>query len=505
MRVRTHMVRMAGYIFLIFCGVWHASAQQQWLIVDQTPGLPGGYGKYQPKGVDTSYYETPPISFPGSNDPTGLFNDTGKSCLGGFSRRCTIPTGALFAVQPSGNYVFDIPVIGNYLVYVYLMYSFSNGNNHLLQIKTNAETLIEDSVRFDGYAPGSDVPLFIKRGLLQTCDSTWDTAAGKRVPDPGSDGAWLPLTCVPLTQGNDQVTVSWAADKLTENYFRFDAVRLLRTDAQRSLQYGRREKIGFVNSRRVPEMFPETIVGKPTTRSFKFWSLGSSPITLGSINGRTGRFSCRTTLPLTIQPGTYKTIDIQLYPVAEGEILDTLTITSDDSNEPEAKWVFIGTGIWYNFILNASSNGVEAHWNAPGSPSSSDYSGAPYFNPLYSEQPSGWLNSAPNNAYRYPIAGGDASSRVYTSSGPCECLFKFMLPPEKSGIYTLEYLGPAGSTNAHENVLVEVITPFRSDTQHVTTSLRIPAGSLFTPLGSVGYFELNGGDTTTIRFSAINT
>ena len=505
MRVRTRTVRIVSCICVIFWGVYHTSAQQQWLTVDQTPGLPSGYGQYQPKGFDTSYYETPPISDSISNDPSGLFNDTGKSCWGGFSRRCTLPVGGPSATQPSGNYVFDIPVMANYLIYVYLKYAANNGNNHLLLVKTNAGSVIADSLRFDGYAPGSDVPLFIKRGLLQTCDSTRDTAAGINIPDPGSDGAWLPLTCVPLTQGNDQVTVSWAADKLTENYFRFDAVRLLRTDAQRSLQYGRREKIGFVNSRRVPEMFPETIAGKPTTRSYKFWSLGSSPVTLTSISRGKSGFYCLTTLPVTIQPGTYKTIDIQFYPVAEGELLDTLTITSDDSNEPEARWVFIGTGIWYNFILNASSNGVEPHWNAPGSPSSADYSGAPYFNPIYSEQPSGWFNSAPNNAYRYPIGGGDASSRVYTGSGPCACSFKFMLPPEKSGIYTLEYLGPAGSTNAHENVLIEVITPFRSDTQHVTTSLRIPAGSLFTPLGGVGYFSLNGGDTTTIRFSAINT
>ena len=218
-----------------------------------------------------------------------------------------------------------------------------------------------------------------------------------------------------------------------------------------------------------------------------------------------------TPLPVTIQSGQFKDIAIQFLPFQEEIMLDTLTITSDDTNEPVAKWIMQGEGVNWNFILNASSGGIEPHYNAPGSPSSDKYSGAPYFNPIYTEIPSGWLNSAINGSYTYPLSGGNTSSRVNTGNGQMEVNFKFMIPPEKTGTYLLEYNGPTGSSNAHQQDSVDLITPFRADTQRVINfNSRTPAGSVFSGVGpGPGWnatvpFTINGGDTTKIRFYAIN-
>ena len=476
---------------------------------DQTPGLQAGPGLYQPMGVDTSYYETPTAAWLAGtaayNGNDGLYNNSGSSCWGGTNRVVPNAVGGGSPNGASGNYVFDIPAAGPYLVYVYLQSSVNNSDKHILMVKRFGEGTWADSVRFSGLAPGDNVTNFINRGLQQTYDSTWNATLLKFVPNPNADAGWLPLTCVTLFQGNDAATVTWAADALTPAYFRFDAVRILRSNSNKSVEYGRREKLGFKDSRRVPEMFPQTTLGGTVTNSFKFWSLGKTPVTVTSITGSTGRFFCTTTLPVTIQPGQFATIGLQFRPYQEEETTDTLTILSDDSDEPIAKWIMIGEGVNWNFILNASNGGVEQHYNAPGSPSSQGYSGAPYFNPIYTEIPTGWLNSAINGLFTYPIPGQNASSRVTTITGAAECNFKFMIPPVKSGIYLLEYNGPTASSNAHQAVTVDLITPFRSDTQRFTPfNERTAAGTIFTKIGGGVPFTINGGDTTTIRFYGYN-
>ena len=488
------------------------AAGQLYLTVDQTPGLQPGPGLYAHQGVDTNYYETPTDAMVAGtaayNGNDGLYNNTGSSQIGGTNRVTPNAVGGGSPAGASGNYIFDVPVTGPYLVYVYLINSINNSANHLLTVQRFGEGTIADSVRFSGQAPGDNVPNFITAGLFQTFDSTFSVALNKYVPNPNADGAWLPLTCVNLFKGNDAVTVKWGADALTPAYFRFDAVRILRSASPKTLQFGRQEKIGFTDSRPVPELFPQTTLGSIATKPFKFWSLGTSAVTITSITSKTGRFVCSTPLPVTIQPGQFASIGIQYLPFQEETTTDTLTILSDDTNRPTAKWIMQGEGINWNFILNASNGGVEPHYNAPGSPSSDKYAGAPYFNPIYTEIPTGWLNSALNGSYTYPINGGNVSSRVNTASGQMEVNFKFMIPPEKSGTYLLEYNGPTASSNAHEADSVDLITPFRADTQRVINfNSRTPAGSVFSGVGpnwAAVPFEINGGDTTKIRFHAIN-
>ena len=478
---------------------------------DQTPGLQPGAGLWQPMGVDTSYYETPTAAMvagtAAASGNDGIYNNTGSSCWGGTNRVVPNAVGGGSPAGASGNYVFDIPAAGPYLVYVYLLSSVNNSDKHILMVKRFGEGTYADSLRFSGLAPGDNVTNFITNGWQQTYDSVWSTTLLKFIPNPNQDGAWLPLTCVNLFQGNDAATVTWAADALTPAYFRFDAVRILRSTSNKSVEYGRREKLGFKDSRRVPEAFPQTTLGGTITNNFKFWSLGKTPVTVSSISGNTGRFFCTTTLPVTIQPGQFANIGLQFRPFQEEVTVDTLTILSDDSDEPVAKWIMTGEGVNWNFILNASNGGVEQHYNAPGSPSSQGYSGAPYFNPIYTEIPGGWSNSAINGLFTYPIPGQNVSSRVAYPNilGLTECNFKFMIPPVKSGIYLLEYNGPTASSNAHQAVTVELTTPFRSDTQRFTPfNSRTAAGTIFTQIGGGFPFTINGGDTTTVRFWAIN-
>ena len=478
-----------------------------WLTVDQPPGVQAVTGQYVRPGVDTSYFETLPIASPPNllgND--GLYNNTGTASWGGLSRLSPNAAGGGSPNGASGNYTFDLPVTTNYLIYVYLRNDLNNSANHLLLVRRFGEGgAIADSVRFSGISPGANVPNFIARGLFTTFDSTYSTTQGKYIPNGGADGAWMPLSCVPLFAGNDAVTVTWAADALTPAYFRFDAVRILRSTLAKDLEFGRREKIGFLDSRRVPEMFPQTTLGEYSTKLVRFWSLGSQPVTVSSITGSTRRFSSGTTFPVTIQPGKYADIALQFAPFQEEETTDTLTVVSDDSAEPNAKLVVIGEGINWNFILNASAGGVEPHYNAPGTSSSQNYSGAPYWAPIYSEIPSTWLNSGINGLYDYPLPGGNLKSRVYVGSGFCEARFKFIIPPVKSGIYRLEYNGPPGDAYAGQNVTVELMTPFRSDTQRVTGFNEVvPGDRIFTAVGDGYPFAINGGDTTTTRWSNLN-
>lgn len=484
-----------------------------WIQVDQTPGLIPGPGMWAHQGADTSYFETPPddylagISNYNGND--GLYNTSGSSHIGGTSRVTPNAVGGGRPAGASGNYIFDVPVSGPYLIYVYLFNSVNNSTNHLLSVKRAGEGTIADSVRFSGKYPGDNVPNYITSGLQQTFDSTYNNALGKYVANPGQDGAWLPLSCVNLFAGNDAVTITWGADALTPAYFRWDAVRILRSASTKSVEYGRREKIGFKDSRRVPETFPNTIVGESSTRSFKFWSLGSSSVTVTSITGKTGLFKCITSLPVTIPSGSSTKIDILFQPDQEATTIDTLTIASDDSDEPIAKWIMTAEGSNWFFILNASAGGIEPHYNAPGSPSSDHFSGAPYFNPIYIEIPSsGWLNSAVNGLYTYPIPGGNTTSRVNINDGSMEVRFKFRMPDARAGTFFLEYNGPTGSSNAHEFDSVDVITPALNDTQRVINfNSRTPAGSVWTGIGPnwvAAPFQINGGDTTTIRFHAVN-
>jgi hypothetical protein len=478
---------------------------------DQTPGLQAGPGLYQPMGIDTSYYETPTTAMllgtanVSGND--GIYNNSGSSCWGGTNRVVPNATGGGSPAGASGNYIFDIPSAGPYLIYVYLLSSVNNSDKHILTVKRFGEGNIADSVRFSGLAPGDNVTNFITYGWQQTYDSTWSATLGKYIPNPNQDGAWLPLSCDNLFQGNDAVTITWAADVLTPAYFRFDAVRLLHSNSDKSVEYGRREKLGFKDSRREPEAFPQTTLGDTAVKVYPFWSLGKTAVTVSAITGKTGRFSCSSPLPVTIQPGQATNVRIKFRPYQEEITTDTLMITSDDSDEPVAKWIVTGEGVNWNFILNASNGGVEQHYNAPGSPTSQGYSGAPYFNPIYTEIPAGtWLSSAINALFTYPIPGQDAYSRVYTGTGPAECNFKFMIPPVKSGIYLLEYNGPTASSNAMEAATVDLITPFRSDTQRFTPfNERTLAGTIFTQIGGGKPFTINGGDTTTIRFYGNNT
>ena len=476
-------------------------ASPLWMTIDQPPGLQSGPNCWLPQGFDSTYYETPPNSTPivySGND--GLYDNSGTSCWGGYSRTTPNAIGGGSPSGASGNYIFSLPATSPYLVYVYLLNLANNGDKHLLRVRRQGESTYVDTVRFNSREIGKDVPTLISRGFQQTFDSIWSAAQGKYVPNPSVDGSWMPLSCVSLTQGM-KATVTWAADALTSGYFRFDAVRLLRSDHTRDLEFGRREKIGFLDSRRVPEMFHETIAGTNNVRSVRMWSLGSQSVTITGIVGTSEKFSSTAKFPISIPPGTFKDIDIVFSPAKEEETIDTLSVLSDDSTEPVARWIMIGQGINYNFILNASAGGTEPMWNVPGTPTSQYQSGYP--TPEYSEFPIGWLNSAINGLIEYPIAGGNSNSRVYTGSGVAEARFKFTLPEEMAGRYIIEYSVPNGSSSSIPTATLEIITPARSDTQRVADAVMWGNIFAFSPFGKVtsvpDTFAINGSGPTTLR------
>jgi len=473
-------------------------ASPLWLTIDQPPGLQAGPNNWLPQGVDSTYYETPPagtsITYNGND---GLYNNSGTSCWGGTNRVTPNAVGGGSPAGASGNYVFTIPSTSPYLAYVYLLSSVNNADNNLLKVRRQGESTDADTVRFNSNDPGRDVTTYISRGFLQTFDTIWSATLGKYVANPNQDGAWMPLSCVNLAQGT-KATVTWAADALTSKYFRFDAVRLLRSDTIKDLEFGRREKIGFLESRRVPETFLEVIVGTSKTRSVRMWSLGSQPVTVAGIVGTSGKFSSLINFPISIPPGTFKDVDIIFTPAKEEETIDTLSILSDDSAEPVARWIMIGTGINYNFILNASEGGTEPMWNVPGTSTSQYQSGYPA--PEYLEFPStGWLTGTASMGVEYPIAGGNTHCRVYSGTGVAEGRFRFSVPMEREGKYIVEYNMPSSASSFTQKATIEIITPARSDTQRVS-NVTMRAGLMgFARFGKPDTFSINGGGPTTLR------
>ena len=474
-----------------------------WLTIDQPPGLQAGPNYWLPQGVDSTYYETPPagnsIIYNGND---GLYNNSGTSCWGGTNRVTPNAVGGGSPAGASGNYVFTIPSTSPYLAYVYLLSSVNNADNNLLKVRRQGESTYADTVRFNSNDPGRDVATYISRGFLQTFDTIWSATLGKYVANPNQDGAWMPLSCVNLAHGT-KATVTWAADALTSKYFRFDAVRLIRSDKIKDLEFGRREKIGFLEARRVPETFFEVIVGTSKIRSVRMWSLGSQAVTVTGITGTSGKFSSSSHFPVSILPGTFKDVDIVFTPAKEEETIDTLSILSDDSTEPVARWIMIGTGINYNFILNASEGGTEPMWNVPGTPTSQYQSGYPA--PEYLEFPStNWLSFVASGIIEYPIAGGNSYGRVYIGSGVAEARFTFTLPAEMAGRYFMEYNVPNGSSSYRQQATLDIITPARSDTQRIAdVAMLADHISFFSPFGKVAAvpdtFVMNSGGPTTLR------
>jgi hypothetical protein len=427
------------------------------------------------------------IEFPADNpEPAindGWWTNTGSVDVGGNHRRASrLGTGN--PVGQRARFSFDLTETDYYVAY------------HHMRNSGNSSPKVQ--VKFERFGEGLPVDTFY---YSEKDNILYD-----------GRGSWFPLGIVEAFGSDSSLTVQLGMDATGVNILRVDAVRLLRsTQTGADIEFGNRRSdlltldttgdtlyYSSFYSERAPFDFAPTdfkTVGQ-TDRSLPIYNLGSQDLVISGFQFQSTRFSVITPTPIVIPPGGKSNITIRFAPLGEEVTIDTMLILSNDELEPEAQLPLVGEGINYNFILNASAGGSEPHWNVP-SP------GGVY------EEFGDFLSSAVS-PWTYPIPGGNISSRVSVVSDPGIAVFyKFQIPLTLFGNYYIEYSGPAGSSNAAQNVTVDVVTPFYTnpdpalaDTQRVlnfnSRAIQSPA-PLWARIGGNKVFELNSGGETVVR------
>jgi len=472
------------------------------IFVDNTSdGLIGGTaGAIGTLMNDPKYREFPQtLVAPGTGDYYGWFSNNGIAYYyGGNSRRAS-NYGSGNNTGAHAQFYCTVPVTANYIVY-HQMYSGNASTDAYVTFKRFGEGLVADSMRYN---------------MINSNIISHDIMSDGRLVQ-NQRGSWFPLGIIQLYQSDSSLTVEIGLDSTGSNTLRADAVALLRTSVSGpDLEFGNRRfdylstdpatgdtllSYKFLRDR-APFIFPPTTFKwvQPTDLSLNLFNPGTENVVITNFYTNTNRYSVLTSAPITIPPGGKYPIVIRFAPKGEETTLDTLFIESNDPNEPVAYLPLIGEGITYNFILNASLNGSEPHWNVPPPGGSFELFGA-----------SGWLASTPST-FPFPIVGGNIKSVVNTGSDPnISTTYRLTLPDSIQGSFMLEHAGPNYSSNAAQNVTVDVVTPFFAnpnpalgDTQRVTgfnSRLSAPAAP-FVRIGGNTIFQLNGGGQTVVRFT----
>jgi hypothetical protein len=312
---------------------------------------------------------------------------------------------------------------------------------------------------------------------------------------------WFLIGMLVANSGKPGIEIQLGRDTLNSAILVSDAVRLLRSNVSGAdLEFGNRRfsniSYNFFRDRATID-FPYTIFNWNGYQDKKLmlYNIGSSTLNISNIQFHTDKFSVLESLPLMINPGSKKEITIRFSPTNEGIVNDSILIYSNDEKSPVEIMPLYGEGIAYNFVLNASLNGIEPHWNVPS-------------NAAFYTSTSNWLSSTAS-PWPFPIAGGNLSSIVNTGSDPTiKAIYTFSLPDSMSGQYTLDYSGPAGSATAAQHATVDLVTPSYinpnpalGDTQRVTdVNLRAvqAPNPLWVRIGEQTIFQINGGGQTTI-------
>ncbi|MBZ0198418.1 MAG: T9SS type A sorting domain-containing protein [Ignavibacteriaceae bacterium] len=322
---------------------------------------------------------------------------------------------------------------------------------------------------------------------------------------PATLSSWWPLGIIDLFAQDSALTVEVGLDSVGSNTLRADAVALLRSRASGpDIEFGARKFTRMVidpvtgdttlndsfYSDRVAVQFPQTNFrdNNFSTRNLTLFNLGSQTLNITSFSTQTSRFTTVTAAPLSIPVGGKADLVIKFDPLGEEVTLDTLTVFSNDNAEPEAKIALIGEGLNYNFILNASLDGSEPHYNIA--------------NATFERIGTGWLASTPS-PYVFPVPGGNIKSIVNTGDQTQAVgIYRFQLPDANFGNYYIEFGGPY-TGNAATSSLVEITTPFVPDTMVVTgfnQNLDF-GGPKWSRLGGNRVFALNSGGESVVKFS----
>ena len=453
----------------------------------------GGVGTFM---NDPRYKEFPQtVTPPGTANIYGWWHNALASHYNGNSRRASY-YGSGNNTGARAHFYCSLAETDHYIVY-----------HHMLS--ANAST--DAYVTFTRFGEGQ--PADSMRYNMQSNMMYYDIMPDGRLAE-NTRGSWYPLGIIHLFAADSSLTLEIGLDSVGSNTLRADAIALVRsTQSGPDLEFGNRRFTQVVldpitqdtllnynfNKDRAPVQFPQTTFkwGSYTDKQIMLYNLGSAPLIVNGFQTFTTRYSVVTPSPITIPAGGKYPITIRFSPLGEETTVDTLLIFSNDALEPEAKINLIGTGINYNFVLNASLTGAEPHWNAPPPGAFFDMIGT------------SWLASTPS-PWPFPIPGGNINSVVNTGSDPnISATYRFTLPDTISGNYFLEHAGPVFSPNAAQQVTVDVVTPFYAnpnpalgDTQRVLgfNSRLSETARPFVRIGGNTIFQLNGGAQTSVRF-----
>lgn len=449
-----------------------------YLTVDNVPGIEG----FAISSPDESYVET-----------GAFWQNTTAGSFGGTHRRS--PNLAGSPNGSSARFTFKIDSTGPYLVYHHNVNSANVGNGQYVQIRKFGIGGVYDSLRYD----------------MKLNNAT------------GFATSWYPLGVYWFDGvGPGAASVTIGSDALSSSFLRVDAVRLLRSTQQRDLEFGRRA--GNFGPIRIPEEYPQITLTDTIRQSFRLYNLGRDTLTITNIQFYptqtvvpwfyTENYAPGSILkipPMTLngsaQTGGYFDLVVGIQPFQEGTARDSMVIFSDDDAEPRAFNIFNGSGINYNFIMNASAGGTEPHFRAPIPPAVTTI-------PSYVENTNGtWLNSTAAGM-PFPIVGGNASSRVNTGGTatlPHTATYEFEVPDlvfgtiPTDGNYIVEYTGPVGSANAHTNVRGIVTQSFGTPADTGYFNSRHTATVWVQIGGSTKTFFLSPGGPIQVKFERTAT
>ncbi len=466
---------IVSFFFLLVVGTTNAQQKldpANYITVDNPPNLPQGGTADTPE-----YFEVGP-----------WFNGVSASGFGGNYRQ----TSQLGGVNISGRtatWVLNVlpDKQGKYLVYVYVLHAFNSALNVYYTIRNEFSTINTDSVRHN-----------------QQRSNRYSANPSVVVPQV-TTGAWVPIMFADFNVGKTFVTVG--ADTITGNsIMRADAIRILKgISGGPDLEFGRRlTGLGF-DTARVGDSWVDASLGSITYKEYPLYNLGTSDLIITNI--KTTTFQNRWDIklpeggnyPFIISPGQSKKIAIGFRPFQEEYIPDTLIIESNDPNEPIASLFIDGSGINYNFILNASITN-EPHYNAP-------------FDALgNAKRPQmilqgNWLSSGTGpSAFPFPIAGGNIQG-IFSFDAVSSIEYRFQLPdsvngkPGSTGNYFVEFGAIPFTSNSENAAQITIIPAFSIDTLKTIfnqSGLTIPP--FFVVLGNKP-IAMNQGDITSVKIS----
>ena len=236
-----------------------------------------------------------------------------------------------------------------------------------------------------------------------------------------NSGDWNILGVYNFATGADQwVEVYNDSLSLSGYSLRADAIRLITSlPDQQDIETERRQLYNY----------GEVAMGIPKDWTFKVWNIGGAPLTVSDLATSDGIFSAtQPQVPFDIPPRSAVEVTLQFNPNFEKTFDDTLSIVSNDADEPVIRIPVRGVGTTMSVIVN-------------------DEDGFPF----YMEHVGSWVNSSPMNIEGYQ----NLRSRMVIRSTDVGATAEFVPDIPVSGLYTIYYGGP-NTTNGADHALIEV-------------------------------------------------